>query len=211
MDWQLKREEILGPAQWAQVLAVLPSFSLRDQVLVHLLAGAGLRREEASALDVEDLRLDQHELVPYVVVRHGKGDKYGEVLISERLAEMLRAFVGFRREGPVFISRKKNVGDGRIQGGTVNEVVTRVGERAGLPFLHAHQLRHFFGTSTLRQSGSLDFARRQLRHSSIKVTQVYLDLWLEDGARHVEALDRLLSNPVGEMQQKELKRKVEGE
>lgn len=193
--WVLKRESLIHPKDWERVLSVLQTFPVRDQVLIHLLASAGLRREEASCLNVDDLRLDATPQ-PYLIVRHGKGDKYGEVVIPSRVADMLRAFCGFRRDGPLFLGRKRAVNDGRMSGDRVNRIVSAVGEAAGLPNLHAHSLRHFFATSTLRQSGSLEFTRAQLRHSSLKVTQVYLDLFIEDGSRFVEALDRLLTNPV---------------
>lgn len=191
------------------ILAVLPSSSPRDQVLVHLLAGAGLRREEASALDVGDLRLDAEP--PYLVVRHGKGDKYGEVLIPQRLAELLRALVGFRRDGPVLLSRKRNLGDGRLTGDAINGIVDAVGRRAGLPVrmvdlghgpvercLHAHQLRHFHASVTLRQTGNLRFVQKQLRHSSLQISQVYMDLFLADGANYCEAVDKFLCDPATE-------------
>jgi integrase len=113
------------------------------------------------------------------------------------MADTLVAFCGFRREGPLFLGRKRNVNGGRIGGDLVNRVVYAVGEAAGLPHLHAHALRHFFATATLRQSGSLEFTRSQLRHSSLRITQVYLDLFLEDGGRYVEDLDRLLVDPLG--------------
>lgn len=189
----IKRKEIIGPKEWARVLGVLGSFSLRDQVILHLLAGAGLRREEVCDLDVGDLCL--REQPPYLVVRAGKGDVYGETLISRRLADMLAGLVGFRSSGPVFLSRKGK-GQGRLTGGQINRIVTAAGERAGLPRLHAHMLRHLFVTTTLAATGSLAFASKQARHSSLKTTGVYLDLWLDFGERFCESVDAFLADPV---------------
>lgn len=189
--WRLRRDQILQPDDWVAILVALAQFSPRDRLIIETLAGAGLRRRELAALVPSDMR--PMATPPYLLVRHGKNDKPRDILIAPRLADALLAHAGLRREGPLFASRTRG---GHLTGKAVNEIVHAVGRAAGQPDLHAHQLRHFFAITTLRQTGSLEFVRQQLGHASLKITQVYLGIFAVDGARYVEAVDRLLRDPM---------------
>ena len=73
----------------------------RDAALVGILYGSGLRRAEASALDLSDLDLGAGSLA----VRHGKGNKARQVYLASGGAELLEAWLAVRGEeaGPLFV------------------------------------------------------------------------------------------------------------
>jgi integrase/recombinase XerD len=55
----------------------------------------------------------------------------------------------------------------------VSEVVLRACDRAGMPRIRAHRLRHTVGTETLRAGASLSEVGQLLRHRSLESTSGY--------------------------------------
>jgi integrase/recombinase XerD len=63
----------------------------------------------------------------------------------------------------------------------------RLAEKAGIPVLRFHQLRHSMATQYLRGGGNVVLLRRILGHSNIATTMRYEHLCTEDlAAAHVE-------------------------
>lgn len=149
-------------------------------------------------------RLDPHD-------GHGmctKGSKPRDIFISRRfLADLHRYVVQVRGERaslshnqhpPLFLNQfgKPYADDGK----RIERIVREIGKRANLK-VHTHMLRHTYATHTLvalqRNSGNLEplvFVQRQLGHSSIQTTMVYLHLIHEQADNAVLAYDDELSN-----------------
>lgn len=115
----------------------------RDHALIRLLADAGLRRNEAVMLDVDDVDVAEHS----VLVRHAKGGRVRMVAIGDKTAVALGKYLRARRtyldgdvdERALFISTR---GRSRMTGGAVAEVIKRRCADLDLPHIHPHQLRH---------------------------------------------------------------------
>ena len=81
-------------------------------------------------------------------------------------------------------------------GKSLNRIISEIGKRAGIK-VHTHMLRHTYATQTLvslqrtPESGlePLVFVQRQLGHSSIQTTMVYLHLVNEMADKAVLAYD----------------------
>lgn len=92
----------------------------------------------------------------------------------------------------------------KAEGKTLNEIVGEAGKRVGIR-VHMHMLRHTFATHTLvalqrnRSCGiePLVFVQRQLGHSSIQTTMVYLHLVNEMADEAVFAYDDELNELSG--------------
>jgi integrase len=112
----------------------------RDGALIRLLADAGLRREEAVMLDLDDLDLPGRA----VYVRHGKGGKSRVVAIGDKTALALSRWLRARKASPwsvgpaVFLSTR----GARMTGGAVAMMLNRRCDAVGVPRMHPHQLRH---------------------------------------------------------------------
>ncbi|MCY1286661.1 Tyrosine recombinase XerC [compost metagenome] len=89
-------------------------------------------------------------------------------------------------------------------GKSLNRIISEVGKEAGIK-VHTHMLRHTYATHTLvslqrnRENGidPLVFVQRQLGHSSIQTTMVYLHLVNEMADEAVLAYDDELNALAG--------------
>jgi integrase/recombinase XerD len=142
----------------------------RDFAILTLLSRLGLRAGEVAAMQLADIDWRRGELA----IR-GKGNR------EERLplpADVGEAVVGWLRRGrprcvcPYVFTRLRAPQRG-LSSGAVSAVVRHACDRAGLPRVGAHRLRHTAATELLQAGGSLTDVGQVLRHRSIDSTSIY--------------------------------------
>jgi integrase/recombinase XerD len=147
--------------------------SLRDQALVELLYGAGLRVSEAVGLDKAGVDLDDR-LVRVV----GKGDKERVVPIGRHAAEALRRYLA---RGRPYLDRRHraelflNARGGPLTRAGAFLILRKLAEKAGLDpaRVHPHLLRHSFATHLLEGGADLRSVQEMLGHADLSTTELY--------------------------------------
>jgi integrase/recombinase XerD len=146
------------------------SIGRRDFAILILLWRLGLRISEVAALRLEDLDWRAGELVI-----SGKGDRQERlplpVDVGEAIVDWLRHGRPDCRSRILFIrSRSPHVG---LNPSSLNGIVHQACERAGLPAVTAHQLRHTAATEMQRAGAGLREVGQVLRHRGSEVTSIY--------------------------------------
>jgi integrase/recombinase XerD len=147
--------------------------SLRDQALVELLYGAGLRVSEAVGLDKAGVDLEER-LVRVV----GKGDKERVVPIGRHAAEALRRYLA---RGRPYLDRRHraelflNARGGPLTRAGAFLILRKLAEKAGLEpaRVHPHLLRHSFATHLLEGGADLRSVQEMLGHADLSTTELY--------------------------------------
>ncbi len=144
----------------------------RDEALMCLLYGAGLRINEALALDVGDLPPEDAALRVT-----GKGDKQRIVpllpAVRAALATWLKLHPQPGKDAPLFLGARGK----RLNAGVVQKALREFRRLNGLPE-HAtpHALRHSFATHLLAGGADLRSIQELLGHASLSTTQRYTDV-----------------------------------
>ena len=158
-----------------------PVLDARDQCIVELLYGCGLRVGELVALDAHPGAaaagwIDVADASAHVL---GKGSKRRSVPVGAAALKALRDWFELRPqfarvdEPALFVSQRGT----RITAGQVRSRLKLRAVRAGLPtHVHPHMLRHSFATHLLQSSGDLRAVQELLGHANITTTQVYTQL-----------------------------------
>jgi integrase/recombinase XerC len=142
---------------------------LRDDAVVEVLYGSGLRVAELCGLRPEDLDLARRTVRVW-----GKGAKQRQVPLSAPAAEALDAYLGTGRvelvtpdtpDDAVFLNRR-----GRRL--TPRDVRRLIDHRALSP-THPHALRHTFATHLLDGGADLRAVQELLGHADLGTTQHY--------------------------------------
>jgi len=156
-----------------------PVLEARDQCIVELLYGCGLRVGELVGLDLRAGTggwIDAADASAHVL---GKGSKRRSVPVGAAALTALRAWLKVR---PTLARRDEaallvGTRGARITAGQVRARLKRRAQHAGLPtHVHPHMLRHSFATHVLQSSGDLRAVQELLGHANITTTQVYTKL-----------------------------------
>ncbi|MGZ8661620.1 MAG: site-specific tyrosine recombinase XerD [Actinomycetota bacterium] len=146
---------------------------LRDRAILELLYGAGLRISELTALDVDDLALEEG-----AVRVLGKGGKEREVPLGRFAREAVDAYLTRGRpalasaasRGALFL----NARGGRLTRQSGNRLLAIHVRTAGIESrVTPHSLRHSFATHLLEGGADVRVVQELLGHASVATTQIY--------------------------------------
>lgn len=161
------------------VTASDPVVVARDDAVLELLYGSGLRVSELCGLDLDSVELSRRRLTVW-----GKGSKQRVVPISEPAAAALEHWLsgararfaattatsGAAEDGPdVTLALFQNRRGRRLAPRDVRRILDR---RSPVP-THPHALRHTFATHLLDGGADLRVVQELLGHSDLATTQVY--------------------------------------
>jgi len=159
-----------------------------NKAILSVLLDCGLRVSELAALTTDDVNMNDGS----IVVKHGKGGKQRIVHIGTK-AQKARKYLAVYRKSEsksLFINK---VGEPLDVVG-VKILVKRLGERAKVS-VSPHKLRHTFAISFLRAGGDVFSLQYLLGHSTLQMTQRYVQSLNADDAikahRKFSPLDNL--------------------
>ena len=141
----------------------------RDYAILLLLARLGLRAGEIAALELDDVDWRRGLLLV-----HGKGARQDVLPLPADVGE---AIVGYLRRRPRCKCRalflRVTAPRREMNRSTIGWVVRGACDRAGLPRVGPHRLRHTAATDMLRAGASLAEIGQVLRHREQRTTAIY--------------------------------------
>lgn len=169
-----------------------PALRARDQAVVELLYGCGLRVGELVGLDLRAGPasggwLDAQDATAHVL---GKGSKRRGVPVGGPALKAVDAWLSVRPamarpdEPALFVNQRGT----RLTAPQIRAALKRRALDAGLPtHVHPHMLRHSFASHVLQSSGDLRAVQELLGHANIRTTQVYTKLDFQHLAKVYDA------------------------
>lgn len=151
-----------------QVFKILDSITdVRDRALLETIYTTGIREGECSNLNIENIYFEDGLLS----VIKGKGKKSRTIPISKTALKWLRAYIGARKSGPLFLNNR----NGRLGERSIYNIVTKYFN------FSPHELRHCFATHLIVKTGNIKGVSNMLGHSSIRMTEeIYTHINTED-------------------------------
>lgn len=141
----------------------------RDFAALLLLSRLGLRAGEVAHLELDALDWRAGE-----VVVHGKGRSLERLPLPDDVGRALSAYLTRRPRvsaRAVFLRSRAPL---HALGQTgITHLVAKAAQRAGLPRVSPHQLRHTLATEMLRRGATLPQIAQVLRHRSVVTTALY--------------------------------------
>jgi len=146
----------------------------RDGSLVLFLLHTGLRLQEVLDLHLTDVQVTDRK--GWVLVRQGKGGKQRTIPLNAEARKALQEWLGVRplvHHDFIWVA-VENEGDGALSCRSVQRVIMRIGQDAGLDLLTPHMLRHTFGKNLIDSGVGLEKVAALLGHSSLNTTRIYI-------------------------------------
>jgi site-specific recombinase XerD len=148
--------------------------AIRDRALLSTMLHCVLRRSEVAAMDAEHVRPLGHYWVVDLHETKGGEDQYVKIpahVVEE--IERVREHYGIT-SGPLWRSLSNNSRGKRLSPTAIYEIARRTAERAALPAIGAHTLRHTGCTLAIEAGASLQQVQSHARHKNIETTMVYI-------------------------------------
>jgi len=173
------------------------AFTERDQAILELLYGCGIRNSELIGINVDDIRWSNE-----LVLVRGKGRKERFVPFGDSAKAAVQAYLPARQRvlGETKRTTERalliNLRGSRLTTRSVGRIVKQIAVARGLsPDVHPHTLRHAFGTHMLEEGADLRAIQEMLGHERLSTTQRYTQLTV----KHVmEVYDRTHPHAKGE-------------
>ena len=152
--------------------------SLRDKALLEFLYSTAVRVSELSEINREDIRYANKELIVY-----GKGAKERTVYINERTNMYLKEYLESRKDNDpaLFVGSKKP--NSRLTKTGIEDIIRRIGEKAGVENAHPHRFRRTALTNALNRGMPLQEAMIFAGHAKSETTMRYCTV-NQEGVRY---------------------------
>jgi len=158
-------------------------------MIIHILAGAGLRASEVCDLTLQDL--PGHHGKSVLHIRDGKGNISRSVQIGGHLQNHIACYAEEYRIGntditqPLILSRTGT----KMAYVSIYRKCTQIGNEMELTSkLNPHKFRHSFAIKLYEIEKDIAFVSRQLGHADLKTTMVYVHTTPETARRQMEAM-----------------------
>lgn len=171
--------EVLTTEEIDSMIAAIPpdkDESLRNEAIVEMLYGSGLRVSELTDMRLSRLNFDEGFLIV-----EGKGSKQRIVPVSRKALSLIEEYLPQRTSlnirsdsrDIVFLNRR----GARLSRVMVFYIIRQLAEGAGiLKKVSPHTLRHSFATHLLEGGASLRVIQELLGHESMETTEIYVHL-----------------------------------
>ena len=153
------------------------AFPERDQLMLELLYGCGIRNSELININLDDISLSAG-----AILIRGKGKKERYVPFGDSVKSALATYL--RKRQQILAAKKNhlqalliNQRGGRLTTRSVGRIIKKIAVAKGLPpDVHPHTLRHAFGTHLLEEGADLRAIQEMLGHERLSTTQRYTQL-----------------------------------
>ena len=171
----MKKAPVLNEKQYKSLLNAtkMTRYADRNRMMVVLSYGVGLRACEIAAITVGDV-LDSENKVRETVIlaaHQTKGSKSHSLDLSDSVRKEIAKYIKLRKS-PLLRSQK----GGRMLSHTVQIVLKDLYRKIGLDTCSSHSGRRTFITNLSEKGVSTRVIQELARHSSLAVTQQYIDV-----------------------------------
>lgn len=171
----MSQGETLEKSEAKKMLGKFPNTKTgkRNAAMYVVMWRCGLRTQETSDLDVEDLRLEAKTVRVRKPKGHANGIMPREISLDPGTLKVLKVWLRVRGKapGPLFVTRSGK----RVDKSTTYRVFTNTARSAGIARnFHPHMLRHTFARNLDEEGCSMRKIQLMLGHKSLATTAIYL-------------------------------------
>lgn len=145
----------------------------RNRAVLLFLLDTGVRASELSNAKIGDIQGN-------TVKVFGKGAKERTIPMSAKTLRAILDYLSIRRKttlkSPLFAVKGGRVYERNV----LRQWIGKLGDRAGIPNVHPHRIRHTFAVNFLRNGGDAITLQKLLGHSSLDMVKVYVRLAEDD-------------------------------
>lgn len=142
--------------------------TIRDKAMMEFLYSTAVRVSELEAVNRSDIHFVSKDLVVY-----GKGGKERTVYLNDRTSMYLREYLESRTDDSPALFVADRSPHNRLSKTGIEDIVRRIGTRAGVEKSHPHRFRRTAATNALNRGMPIQEVAQLLGHSKLETTMIY--------------------------------------
>lgn len=156
------------------ILKQIDSMKISHQLMIYLLIGTGIRRNELVNIKVENINF----IDKTIYLDFTKSGKPRYCYFNEKIEQLILKQIEINKstKNPYLFA----LGDGHVNKQSVTSMLFKLKRDLNIDVLSSHKLRHLYATQLLKNGADLYTIKELLGHSSLKMTQRYLDYTNEE-------------------------------
>lgn len=174
-QYTLKDEELLSEEDYKALMKVVEDAGdIRAKALFETMYLSGMRISEALQLRIDHVQMGKR----IVEDIKGKGAKYRDIYISDKLLKSLREYMRVRKQPYSSTTNLLFVGErGPLTRQSAHSLIKKYAKIADIELTkaHVHNLRHLFGLRLADKGVPIQDIAKYMGHTSIEVTKIYLE------------------------------------
>lgn len=174
-QYSLKDEELLTNNDYRLLIEATNELEdIRAKAIFEAMCLSGMRVSEMLQLRVDHIERGSRIIEDI----KGKGGKYRDIYISDRLLQTLREYLRVRKQPFSSTTKALFVGErGPITRQTAHQLMKKYAAAANIESkkAHVHNLRHLFGLNLAEKGVPIQDIAKYMGHTSIEVTKIYLE------------------------------------
>ena len=142
--------------------------TLRDKAMMEFLYSTAVRVSELAAVNKSDIRWTSKDLIVF-----GKGSKERTVYLNDRTNMYIKEYLESRtdKNEALFVSIRNP--HERLSKTGIEDIIRRIGRRAGVDKAHPHRFRRTAATNALNRGMPVQEMAQLLGHAKLETTMVY--------------------------------------
>lgn len=141
--------------------------NIKDRLILKILLYTGLRVSEVINIKLININLNKN-----LITIRGKGNKIRQVILHPEIINDLKYYL--QEHSPKIYLFENKITQKNISARSIEKTVKKYFKE-----LHPHIFRHTFATYYIEKGGSLRNIQELLGHSSLKTTQIYLNVTMD--------------------------------
>ena len=140
--------------------------SKKEKALFEFLLSTGCRISEVTRLNISDINFDTGECIVF-----GKGAKERKVYINDKTLYHLKEYLKKRKdeEQALFLNKHGT----RLQKGSAEAMLHKIGNRANVSNVHPHRFRRTFATNLVKRGVPIEHVQKLMGHTTLDMTMHY--------------------------------------
>lgn len=165
----------------------------REKLVFSLAITTGLRAEEIATSKIENIKMYNGEYVLFIKGKK-RDDESEYVKISNQVMEDIKAYIGDRVVGNIFISTSNHNNGGGVTNATIRRIVKSILQRNGYDdaTFSCHSLRRSFATIMYTNGASIFDIQQVLHHLSQNTTIRYIGQLARDNNKSEQLMSNLV-------------------
>lgn len=163
--------QVISKPDLKKIIEHLKYMSVEHQVMIQLLLGTGIRRNELVNIKTANINFEKKTI--YLDFTKSGKPRYIYINFNDEIIDLIKKLIEMRKckKNPYLFAS----GDTHIDKKSVSSMLDKLRKDLDIDILSSHKFRHLYATELLKNGADIYTVKELLGHQDLEMTKRYLD------------------------------------